>query len=74
MLRTFVYAVLALACGTFAGCAQNPGASATQANSVETGTLSIRGQAATAPRAQHDRHDRPEGPGEAEQVDPGRFR
>jgi len=40
MLRVIVYAALAFACGVFAGCAQVPGSSATQANTVETGTLS----------------------------------
>ena len=40
MLRLAFYAALALACGALAGCAQNPASSTTQANSVETGTLS----------------------------------
>lgn len=42
MLRSIVCAapaaVLAMACGAFSGCAQNPASSATQANTVETGT------------------------------------
>jgi type IV pilus assembly protein PilF len=40
MLRPGVGVALSLACGTFAGCAQVPAPSATQANSVETGTVS----------------------------------
>jgi type IV pilus assembly protein PilF len=40
MLRSTLYAVLAIACGAIAGCAQNPADSGTQANSVETGTQS----------------------------------
>jgi len=40
MLRSTLYAVLALACGAFYGCAQNPGSSSTQADTVETGTMS----------------------------------
>jgi type IV pilus assembly protein PilF len=40
MLRPSIGVALSLACGTFAGCAQAPAPSATQANSVETGTLS----------------------------------
>jgi len=40
MLRATWYAALALACAVFAGCAQNPMSSTTQANTVETGTLS----------------------------------
>ena len=39
MLRSIVCAALALACGAMFGCAQNPASSATQANTVETGTL-----------------------------------
>ena len=40
MLKSVLYAALALACGTMTGCAQNPVSSTTQANTVETGTLS----------------------------------
>ena len=40
MLRSTLYAALAIACGAFAGCAQSPASSTTQANTVETGTLS----------------------------------
>jgi type IV pilus assembly protein PilF len=40
MLRPSVGVALSLACSTFAGCAQAPAPSATQANSVETGTVS----------------------------------
>jgi type IV pilus assembly protein PilF len=40
MLRSTLCIALALACAAIAGCAQNPGSSATQANTVETGTLS----------------------------------
>jgi type IV pilus assembly protein PilF len=39
MLRSTLYVALALACGAFTGCAQNPGSSTTQANTVETGTM-----------------------------------
>jgi len=39
MLRQTMYVVLLLACGALAGCAQSPATSATQANTVETGTL-----------------------------------
>ncbi len=39
MLRRTAYFVLLLACGALAGCAQSPATSATQANTVETGTL-----------------------------------
>jgi len=40
MLRSTLYVVLALACGAFTGCAQSPASSTTQANTVETGTMS----------------------------------
>jgi type IV pilus assembly protein PilF len=40
MLRSTLYVALALAFGALAGCAQNPSSSATQANTVETGTQS----------------------------------
>jgi len=40
MLRSTLYVALALGCGALFGCAQNPGSSATQANTVETGTMS----------------------------------
>jgi len=39
MLKFTLYAALALACGTLAGCAQSPASSSTQANTVETGTM-----------------------------------
>jgi type IV pilus assembly protein PilF len=39
MLKSTVYAALLLACGALTGCAQAPATSATQANTVETGTL-----------------------------------
>jgi len=39
MLRSIRHAVLAIACGAIAGCAQNPPDSASKANTVETGTL-----------------------------------
>ena len=39
MLRPAMYVVLLLACGVLAGCAQSPATSASQANTVETGTL-----------------------------------
>ena len=39
MLRSTVNVALLIACGALAGCAQVPGSSATQANTVETGTL-----------------------------------
>lgn len=39
MLRSSVYAAVAIVCGAIAGCASNPADSTTQANSVETGTL-----------------------------------
>lgn len=39
MLRATFCLVLVMACGALAGCAQNPAPSATQANTVETGTL-----------------------------------
>jgi len=39
MLKSALYVALALACGAFAGCAQSPATSSTQANTVETGTL-----------------------------------
>lgn len=39
MLRTILHAAVAIACGAVAGCSLNPADSATQANSVETGTL-----------------------------------
>ncbi len=39
MLRWIVCAAAALACGALAGCSLNPASSSTQANSVETGTL-----------------------------------
>jgi type IV pilus assembly protein PilF len=38
MLRSTIYVALLIACGALAGCAQSPAASATQANTVETGT------------------------------------
>ena len=40
MLRPAFYVALAIACGALQGCAQNPASSSTQANTVETGTLS----------------------------------
>jgi type IV pilus assembly protein PilF len=40
MLKFTLYATFALACAAIAGCAQNPASSTTQANTVETGTLS----------------------------------
>jgi type IV pilus assembly protein PilF len=40
MLKSILCVSLALACAAIAGCAQNPAASATQANTVETGTMS----------------------------------
>jgi type IV pilus assembly protein PilF len=40
MLKFALYATLVLACAAIAGCAQNPASSTTQANTVETGTLS----------------------------------
>jgi type IV pilus assembly protein PilF len=39
MLRSTIYVVLLLACGALTGCAQTPTSSGTQANTVETGTL-----------------------------------
>lgn len=39
MLRRIFCVAVAIACGAFAGCAQDPAASTTQANTVETGTL-----------------------------------
>ncbi|MBI5911937.1 MAG: type IV pilus biogenesis/stability protein PilW [Betaproteobacteria bacterium] len=39
MLRSTIYAALLLACGALTGCAQTPLASATQADTVETGTV-----------------------------------
>lgn len=39
MLRPTVVVALLIACGALAGCAQAPPSSATQANTVETGTL-----------------------------------
>lgn len=39
MLRSTIYVALLIACGAFTGCAQSPATSATQANTVETGTL-----------------------------------
>jgi type IV pilus assembly protein PilF len=40
MLRPAFYVALAVACGALQGCAHNPASSSTQANTVETGTLS----------------------------------
>jgi type IV pilus assembly protein PilF len=39
MLRLTFCIVLSIACGALTGCAQSPASSATQANTVETGTL-----------------------------------
>jgi type IV pilus assembly protein PilF len=39
MLRPVVGAALLIACGVLAGCAQTPASSATQANTVDTGTM-----------------------------------
>lgn len=39
MLRSTIYAALLLACGALTGCAQTPLSSATQADTVETGTV-----------------------------------
>ncbi|HEY5291840.1 MAG TPA: hypothetical protein VIJ43_05955, partial [Burkholderiales bacterium] len=39
MLRLTFCIVLSIACGALTGCAQSPATSATQANTVETGTL-----------------------------------
>ena len=39
MLRPTIYIALAIACGALTGCAQNPMSSGTQADTVETGTL-----------------------------------
>jgi type IV pilus assembly protein PilF len=39
MLRSAIYVALLIACGALAGCAQSPASSATQANTVETGTV-----------------------------------
>ena len=39
MLRASVGVALLIACGALTGCAQSPASSATQANTVETGTL-----------------------------------
>lgn len=39
MLRSAIYVALLIACGAFTGCAQSPATSVTQANTVETGTL-----------------------------------
>lgn len=40
MLRATVGVVLLIACGALTGCAQSPASSASQANTVETGTVS----------------------------------
>jgi type IV pilus assembly protein PilF len=39
MLRPIIYLALLLACGFLTACAQSPATSATQANTVETGTM-----------------------------------
>ncbi len=39
MLRSIVVVALLIACGALAGCAQSPAISASQANTVETGTM-----------------------------------
>jgi type IV pilus assembly protein PilF len=39
MLRSAINVALAIACGALIGCAESPSSSATQANTVETGTL-----------------------------------
>ena len=39
MLRSTIYVALAIACGALIGCAESPPSSATQANTVETGTV-----------------------------------